>query len=121
MKPTAMEIAAAVAQLGALLFFPSDPSAREAVMEVLERMVGTSEQLEWLVRTMIDEVGEWKGPKELRGVFCTRFRPLDGIEAHCGAGRFSAEAIESRAAIEAAELRKLPVPSLALLRANDDN
>jgi hypothetical protein len=50
---------------------------------------------------MIDEVGEWQGTKELRGVFCTRFAPADGVEADCAAGsRFSPEALEGRSAEE---------------------
>jgi hypothetical protein len=91
----------AVAEFGMLRYFPSDPVVQAGVMALLERMVRTPEQLAWLVRTMIDEVGEWQGTKELRGVFCTRFAPADGVEADCAAGsRFSPEALEGRSAEE---------------------
>lgn len=115
MKPSPMEFASAVKQFGMLRYFPSDSGAREAVMEFLERMVGASDGLWWLVRTMIDEVGEWQGPMELRGVYCTRYRPADGIEAWCSKGKFSAEQLEARAALESAEYRSLPLPDLRLL------
>lgn len=103
-----------------LRYFPSDAGARAGIMGVLARMVETVEGLQWLVRTMVDEVGEWQGPKELRGVYCTRFRPADGIEAWCAQGKFSAEAIEGRAALESAGYRSLPPPNLRLLVQSDD-
>jgi hypothetical protein len=83
MRPTKDQITNAVAALGALSFFPSDAPARAAIMQLIERMVYTKEQLDWLVTTMIDRVGEWKNPKEMRGVFCSRFKPADGIETDC--------------------------------------
>ena len=115
MRPSPLEIAKAVEDFGCLRYFPNEPGAREAVMELLERMVESPEALRWLVRTMIDEVGEWQGPMELRGVYCTRFPPADGVEAWSSCGKFSPEAIESRAAIESAKYRALPVPNLRLL------
>jgi hypothetical protein len=84
-RPTKDQITSAVAALGAMSFFPSDAPARKAIMQLIARMVGTKEQLDWLVLTMIDKVGEWKNPKELRGVYCSRFRPADGVEADCAA------------------------------------
>lgn len=115
MRPSPRELTEAVKQFGILRYFPNEPGSREAVMELLERMVESSESLRWLVRTMIDEIGEWKGPMELRGVYCSRFHPMDGVEAWCSSGKFSAEAMESRAAIESAKYRELPVPNLRLL------
>jgi hypothetical protein len=82
-KPTKKHIENAVGRLSALQFFPSDVEGRAAIMRLIERMVGTVEQLQWLCMTMIDRVGTWRGPVELRGVFCTRFKPADGIEASC--------------------------------------
>ena len=120
MRPSPRELTEAVKQLGILRYFPNEPGSREAVMELLERMVESPEALRWLVRAMIDEVGEWRGPKELRGVYCTRFNPADGVEAWCSSGPFSAEAMESRAAIESANYRALPVPNLRLLVAGED-
>jgi hypothetical protein len=83
-RPTSEEIIKGVGKLGTLRFFPASRDERVAIMEMLERMVTTKAQLDWLVTTMIDKVGEWKGPLELRGVFCTRFDPADGVTACCG-------------------------------------
>ena len=83
MKPTEKQIQAAVGRLGCLAFFPSDAAARGQIMRILARMVGTVDQLQWLCGTMVDQVGTWHGPMELRGVFCSRFKPADGVEASC--------------------------------------
>ena len=73
-----IEAAEACSQLEALEFFPcNSPGAKDAIVSLLVRMVATPEQLDWLVRTMIDRVGKWRGTAELRGVFCLRFPPLD--------------------------------------------
>lgn len=60
--------------------FPSDQAAREGIMRAIERCVNTVDELKWLVETMMDKVGVWHGPTELRGVFCSRFTPVDGGE-----------------------------------------
>lgn len=71
----------AVARMAALKYYPSEPAARSEIAFTLMRMVSTPEQLDWLVMQMIDRVPEWPGPMELRAVFCTKFKPRDGIEA----------------------------------------
>lgn len=79
----------AVRRLAVLKFFPSDAVVRQEIMALLDRLVSTPEQLEWLVSALINEVGEWPGPKEVRGIFCTRFRPKDGIETDAEHNKFS--------------------------------
>jgi hypothetical protein len=105
----------AVAKLGALTYFPSEPGARQALMELLGRMVSTPEQLDWLVRTLVDRVGTYPGPAEIRAVFCTRFRPKDGVEVWSALPGFTA-ADSERKYIAAAEERKhteqISVPAL---------
>jgi hypothetical protein len=49
-------------------------------MELLGRMVSTPAQLGWLVTTLIDRIGTYAGPDQIRAVFCTKFKPKDGIE-----------------------------------------
>ena len=95
MKPTGKQVALAVARLGALAMFPTSEAAQDGIMRVLHGMVGTIDQLTWLVNAMLNHVGEWKGTAELRGVFCTRFKPADGIEATCSIPGFRAGDIES--------------------------
>jgi hypothetical protein len=80
-KFTADDLENAMDELSMCQFFPTDPGTRSAIMRLLARMVPHREALIWLVRTMVDKVGVWKGPMELRGVLCTRWKPADGIEA----------------------------------------
>lgn len=81
-KFTEADLRIANARLKLLMFYPSDPEAQGALMELLARMCPNREALTWLVDTMINRVGVWKGPTELRGVLCCKFAPADGIEAH---------------------------------------
>ena len=96
MKPSKSEIANAVGQMSMLKFFPGGDVPQVAIMQLLERMCGTREHLAWLTQTMVDRVGEWKGPAELRGLLCTRFRPADEIEANCSIPGFSPDELETR-------------------------
>ncbi|HVY93999.1 MAG TPA: hypothetical protein VHA14_14660 [Bryobacteraceae bacterium] len=109
------KIIKAVGDLAALKYFPSDEGARVALMELLDRMVSTPEQLRWLVRTLIDRVGEYPGPAEIRAVFCTRFRPKDSVEVWSALPGFTA-ADSERKYIAASDERKAAeqIPAAAL-------
>jgi hypothetical protein len=50
-------------------------------MALLAQMCPSREALDWLVDQMVNRVGIWKGPAELRGVLCWHFKPADGSEA----------------------------------------
>lgn len=78
MRPTEEQIVRAVGRLGALAMFPAASDAQEEIMRLLERLVATEDQLEWLVLTMIDRVGKWEGPRQMREVFCSQFQAADG-------------------------------------------
>ena len=82
MKITNEHLAAALVQLSMLKFFPQG-QAQKAVALYLEKLCGTAERLMWLVGELVNHVDEWPGPAEVRGLFCSRFRPADGIEADC--------------------------------------
>lgn len=99
------KIIQAVGELAALKYFPADEGAREALMKLLDRMVSTPEQLRWLVNTLIDQVGEYPGPAEIRGLFCVRYPPKDGVEVWCSLPGFTA-ADSERKYIAAADERK---------------
>jgi hypothetical protein len=109
------KIIQAVGELAALKYFPADEGAREALMKLLDRMVSTPEQLRWLVNTLIDQVGEYPGPAEIRGLFCVRYPPKDGVEVWCSLPGFTA-ADSERKYIAAAEEQKhaeqISVPAL---------
>jgi hypothetical protein len=108
-----MAIEEAVNEMSIVKFFPAEAEQRAAVGKLLMRMLefGRADQLKWLVMTMLDRVNEWNGPVELRAVFCTRFRPADGIEADSKySPGFTAGEMETRAkapGIERADELKL--------------
>ena len=52
-------------------------------------MVEKPEHLAWLTDMMVNHVGEWQGPKELRGLLCSRYKPLDGIEEYTSIAGFA--------------------------------
>lgn len=79
-KPTPEEIGDVLSGWGSLKFFPSDAGALRAIAGLLHAMVGTIEGLRWLDQALINRVGEWVGPAELRGIYTSRFKPADGIE-----------------------------------------
>lgn len=81
------EISSILAGLTVLRFFPAEPTARAGITRIVCEMVDPSnaiapeEQVRWLVRRMTTLYNEWPGPREMRAVFCSRFKPADGIEA----------------------------------------
>ena len=89
-KFTLQDVQSAIAELSMLRYFPADEATRAAVGSLMVRMVPHREALLWLVRAMVDRVGEWKGPTELRGVLCWRYRPADGISAESACAGFTA-------------------------------
>ena len=86
----------AVRKLTILKFFPGDHIAQGELAKLLQRMVAKQEHVDWLVLMLIDHVGEWPGPKELRGLLCSRFKPLDGIEEYTSIAGFSPADCEAR-------------------------
>jgi hypothetical protein len=102
----------AAARFSILKFYPSEPAARSEVALLMMSLCATQEQLDWLVSTVVAKLSEWPGPGALRGMFCTRFKPLDGIEANCSIAGFTAEDGEAAASyqqIEAPRAQKMLV------------
>lgn len=97
-----IEIEQAISDMSIVKYFPNDADQRAAVGRLMSRFVsfGRVDQLRWLVETMLDRVGEWAGPVELRAVFCTRYQPADGIEADCKySPGFTNDEMETRAKV----------------------
>ena len=112
MKPTAEQIERTVATISATRYFPSDNHhVRAELLELLADMVGTGEQMDWMRRVFRDQITEWPGLAEVRAVFCTRFRPADGIEGkrYSTVAGFTAGDIETES-ITARKQRYLPQP-----------
>lgn len=97
MRPTTEEITKSVERLGALKFFPADPAARVVVMDLLRRMCGEKEHLTWLIYVLINHVGEWPGPAQMRALYATRFKPADGDEGpYCTIAGFTPVEAEAK-------------------------
>lgn len=73
--------AAAVAKLALMAYFPGDRDIRAALVWVLLEMVETEEQMDWLVNRALRLYGNWPGVGELRALYCSRWKPKDGMEA----------------------------------------
>lgn len=69
-------------RLGAMRFFPSDPNAQAAILQIACEMARSETQLEWLADRMLSLYNDWPGPMEMRACFCSKFQPKDGIERH---------------------------------------
>ncbi len=65
---TKADLMAANARLKMLAFYPQDGQAQGAIMALLARMCPDTEALNWLVDAMVNRVGTWRGPAEMRGV-----------------------------------------------------
>ncbi len=75
------EAHAVINDLGALSFFPKDVRARLTLARLLRDFVTTKDQSQWLVRRMLQLFDVWPGPRELRALYCSRWKPRDGVEA----------------------------------------
>jgi len=75
------EAFAGMITLSVLPYFPSEDPARAVIVKLLMRMCDRTEHLEWLVERTIDLWSQWQGPRELRAIYCSKFKPADGLEA----------------------------------------
>jgi hypothetical protein len=80
---------AKIGELGLLNFFPADKHARAALVGLIcEDLARSNDQIDWLVRWCLNLWSKWEGPKELRAVFCSKFKPADGIECYSDLPQF---------------------------------
>ena len=75
-------VSAAVAKLGLMAFFPSDPEVRVALVPILMDMIDTKEQLDWLTSRALKLYPRWPGVSDIRALYCSRYKPKDGEEAY---------------------------------------
>jgi hypothetical protein len=67
-----------LANLSLIKQFPSGEDQQQALAEYIVKFAETDEQLDWLGERAVDLCREWPGAIELRGIFCSRFKPKDG-------------------------------------------
>jgi len=75
------EATAAAMTLSVIPYFPAEAPARAVIIGMLRQMCDRPERLEWLVQRVINLWSQWEGPRELRAVYCSKFKPADGQEA----------------------------------------
>lgn len=93
---TTQEILIELARMvGNVAYFPAEPVAVANIAMECARFIEDRIKLTWLVDVFIHQVGSWKGTKEFRAVYCTRFRPMDGLEAWSDIIGFTAADSES--------------------------
>ncbi len=80
---TKRDLDLASARLSMLKYLPTGEGAQAAIQALLAEMCPHKQALTWLVDTLVNRIGEWPGPAELRGLLCWKFQPADGIEATC--------------------------------------
>lgn len=79
---TPEKAARGVNKLALMAFFPGDPEVRSALVEILLEMVDTNEQLDWLVKRALKLYAKWPGVGEIRALYCSKWKPKDGIETY---------------------------------------
>jgi len=82
---TKLCLSRAAGKLLLMPFFPTDPLAKAALLEELSQIAATDEQLEWMVHRALGLFTKWPGTTALRAVYCSRYKPLDGVEVYSDA------------------------------------
>src|ERR1043166_7736980 len=100
-------------------FFPTESVAIEIIAGEIMKIVEDPEKLQWLTETACIKMPRWgseyqSGLGELRGLYCWRYRPVDGVEGWSSlpgyrAGDSEAAHMAAIASPEAAGL--LPAPA----------
>ncbi len=67
--------------LALMPYFPADQGTRSALVQQLAKMVTYNEEAEWLAYRATQVFQAWPGIREIRALFCKRFRPKDGVDA----------------------------------------
>jgi len=73
-------VARAISGFRLLPFFPNDEQSKVWIADLLTRMCRYEHEVTWLVREVADTWNRWEGTRTLRSLFCSRFRPHDGID-----------------------------------------
>jgi hypothetical protein len=100
MKPTIPEVATAVRKMGLMIpFFPKDIETQSLIVEQLRLFVDSNDALNWLVQKAGGSMRDWErngGIPELRGLYCTKYTPIDGMHSHSTTPGYTATDLEGR-------------------------
>jgi hypothetical protein len=65
---------------GTMKFFPSGADERIGIAEEIASFASNLDQVKWLVSRLPKLYKEWPGLREVRAVFCSKFKPRDGFD-----------------------------------------
>jgi hypothetical protein len=85
----------AVRAMSSIPFFPKEEYAQRAIMSEIAKFADRPERVDWLASAALRSMREWRGVAELRGMYCTRFKPADGYDEYCSVPGFSANDCEA--------------------------
>lgn len=100
---TPLDLVAVTDDFAMLRFFTGE--IRPSVIALLARMVPHKEALFWLRDVLINHIGYWPGPAEVRGLLCTRFEPADGVDQWCSLPGYTAQDGETRSLTKHEQLK----------------
>lgn len=81
-RMTKAAAAACIGRMSLLKYYPSDPITSTALIELVMDLCEYADQAEWLGKRVRDFYREWPGAHEIRAVFCSKYRPKDGVNAY---------------------------------------
>lgn len=96
MKITKQHLDEATDQMQMLEYWRSDAAFIASVQTYLAKICPNVEALEWLTAALVNHIGKWPGPHELRGLLCTKYDAADGIDAYCSLPGFSPSDFERK-------------------------
>jgi len=99
-----------VCSMAGMRYFPSEPAARLALVELMRDLTDDEEKVRWLVKRMRTLYAEWPGEREMRAAFCSKYKPKDGINAYSSVYQegIPSERQQSQPQIAGPEVRALP-------------
>ncbi|MES2393501.1 MAG: hypothetical protein V4555_17830 [Acidobacteriota bacterium] len=96
-----------VEMLSSIPFFPKEGGARLLIAEEIRGMCHDSQQGLWLAQRMARLYSQWPGVREMRAVYCSKHRPLDGVELIGGTEAYP-DGIPPEKQISEAPMKALP-------------
>jgi hypothetical protein len=102
--------------LRVLGFFQADTAVAAQIARQIVKFANNEKEVEWLVDAAIERWTRWLGVPELRALFCTRFKPKDGIEMDVvSTPGLTPQELEIKAVLEHENRKMLARPSINAL------
>ena len=103
------------AMMASIPFFPAESEARGVIASEICSMCRSTDEAKWLVMRMSRLYEVWPGTAEMRRVYWTKFRPLDGLEPIGGSSVYPRGIPSERPVSQEPDYRQLPAAARKLL------